>query len=404
MAFADRRTILLVEDNPDDRARLQRMLRGQRRHYAIVECASGAEVMAWLDADHAPVDCMLLDYHLPDVTADELLQRLKLGVAHESIPVCVLTGVDDDDVATRLAAMGAEDYLLKDEITPHALVRAIENVVERSRIRRALDAQRVILAERNQQLEVMTAAAEARLMELNVATKVRDHVVAMMSHEMRTPLSAMLGFVSVLELGGQNLTTEQRRSLERIQSGGKHLLELVNNVLDIAMVEAQSLSLDVKSVEIDIVIKEVAELLEYSANEKGLVLAMRIEQRPLHALADSHRLRQILLNLVGNGIKFTDAGRVEIVARRSDNHVDIEIRVTDSGIGIEALALEHVFQEFFQVNNAGRRRNEGSGLGLAISQRLAQAMGGQITVQSTPNTGSTFLLTLPMYTPRFSDS
>lgn len=395
MAFADRRTILLVEDNPDDRARLQRMLRGQRRHYVIVECASGAEVTAWLDADHAPVDCMLLDYHLPDVTADELLQRLKLGVAYEPIPVCVLTGVDDDDVATRLAAMGAEDYLLKDEITPHALVRAIENVVERSSIRRALDRQRDTLAERNQQLEMMTAAAEARLRELNVATKVRDHVVAMMSHEMRTPLSAILGFVSVLEMGGLNLTADQRRYLVRIRSGGKHLLELVNNVLDLAMVEAQSMTLEVTAVDVDAVIKEVVELLGYSAKEKGLALETRIEHHPLHVLADGQRLRQILLNLVGNGIKFTDAGQVEIAARRSNDHAHIEIRVTDSGIGIEAADLEDVFQEFFQGTNAGIRRQGGSGLGLAISQRLAQAMAGQVTAQSTIGSGSTFLLTVP---------
>ena len=397
MSRAERvtRHLLLVEDNRDDCARIHRMLRDQRRSYQVVDCASGEEGLSLLATGRA-FDCVLLDHRLGDMTGDTFLERLRTSTGHLPAAVCVLTGVDDDDTAAKVLELGAEDYLLKDEVTPHALVRAIENVIERFAIRRQVETQRAALDLRNVKLEAMRMELESRLIELSEATRARDRFVAMMSHEMRTPLNAILGYSELLEMEieGQ-MNDAQRRNLERIRVGSRHLLDLINNVLDLARADARKLELDLRPVDVRAAIEEVVALLENEAAQKKLTLQFpRTDNLPL-AIADLQRLRQIMTNLVGNAIKFTDHGGITITATPADGGASVAIAVSDSGIGISPEAVRDVFKEFYQADDTFTRVHGGSGLGLAIAQRLARAMHGDIAVASTPGKGSVFTLTLP---------
>jgi signal transduction histidine kinase len=396
-APADLRRILLVEDNVDDRKRVQRMLRGQQRRYDIVECGSGAEAIEILRGGEQQFDCIILDQYLSDMEGVEVLSRLKAPNGRVPYAVTMLTGHESEPGAAYALELGAEDYLLKDEVTAHGLVRSIENVIEKFDIRRELEEQRAAIELRNDRLESMHGEAESRLNELAAATQARDRFVAMMSHEMRTPLNAILGYSELLELEIEGQINEgQRRNLDRIRIGSRHLLALINDVLDLARADARKLELDIRAVDLNTVIEEITALLENQATQKGLTLRHELAPSTPLVAADLQRLRQILTNLAGNAIKFTDHGEVTITAHASRDGRTVSIEVGDTGIGIDPSALPNVFTEFFQADNALTRNYGGSGLGLAISQRLARAMDGEISVTSVPERGSTFTLRLPV--------
>ena len=392
---ANTRTILLIEDDPHDRALVKRLLKGQRRQYVIHEATSGEAGFA-MCRDVRP-DCILLDYYLPDMDGREWLATYVRELGRRSaLPVAMLTGRDDDDLAIATLEMGAQDYLVKDGISAHGLTRAIENAVEKCRIRRELEEQRAAIELRNHKLEVLRDELQMKLVELADATKAKDRFLAVMSHEMRTPLNAILGYADLLdmELDG-DLEEGQRQQVDRIRFGSRHLLDLINDLLDLARLDARRLDLDVRPVDLGAVVEEVTALLEAQAHAKGIALkAEACSDGVPHVLADLQRLRQILTNLVGNAIKFTEQGGITIrcESKRRDGLVSIVVR--DSGIGIAPEALPLVFTEFYQADDELTRRRGGSGLGLAIAQRLAELMGGHITVDSELGGGSTFTVFL----------
>jgi signal transduction histidine kinase len=391
------RAVLLVEDNEDDQLRIQRMLRSGIRRYDITTVSTGEEALRFLRDRDRRFDCVLLDYNLPDIDGLEFLRSLR-GTA---VAVTVLTGRDDDELAARMLEAGAEDYLLKDGLTAHALTRSIENVIEKSEIRRQLEAQRAAAELRSHRLELTRDELRVKVNELAAATHARDRFMAMMSHEMRTPLNAILGYTELLELeiDGQ-LSSGQRSQLERIRVGSRHLLDLINDVLDLARADADKLELDVRPVDVSAVFDEVHALLELQARQQNL--RFTIEELPKNlppVMADLQRLRQIIMNLTGNAIKFTESGSVRLCASHDvDSHV-VSIRVDDTGIGMDPDVSARAFDEFYQADGRLTRRRGGSGLGLAISRRLARAMGGDIQVTSKLGKGSTFTLTLPMAQP-----
>ncbi len=395
-APADRlaaRTILVVEDDAGDRAMVRRFLRSQPREFEILEAATGAEGLA-LCRSRRP-DCVLLDYYLPDMDGGEFLDALRAD-AHDgpSLAVAVLTGTESDTTATAALNRGAHDYVVKDSITASGLARVIENALEKFHIRRELDEHRSALERQNRRLELLRDELQAKMLELASATKAKDRFLAVMSHEMRTPLNAILGYADLLDMGlDGDLTDMQRQHLERMRVGSRHLLELINDVLDLTRADVQKLDVDLRPVDAAAVIEEVVALLGRQAVAQGVQLTVEgCEPGPPRVHADLQRLRQVLMNLVGNAIKFTDHGSVRIRCRRRADSVEID--VADTGIGIDPEVLPLVFNEFYQARGELTRPHGGSGLGLAISQRLANLMGGEIRVVSAPGRGSTFTLTL----------
>jgi CheY-like chemotaxis protein len=219
-----------------------------------------------------------------------------------------------------------------------------------------------------------------------------------MSHELRTPLNAILGFSELLSDDSTDRFDQatRRRFLDQIHSSGQHLLQLINDILDLSKVEAGQMELHLESVELGNLINEVRATAEPLARSKDL--ALNIEPFPdLPMIADAAKVRQMLLNLVSNAIKFTPSGgRIDIRRRRVEDWV--EIAVSDSGIGIARQDLDRLFTEFQQLDAGPGRQQEGTGLGLALTRRFAELHGGQVTVESAPGKGSTFTLRLPLQT------
>ena len=393
------RRVLLVDHNAGDRTMVGRFLRDQRqeadRRYELIEVTTGEEGLARC-RDHR-FDCLLLEFFLPDMNGREFIDALRKNEREGApVPILILTSHEDDDNAAEAFKRGVEDYLVKDSLTSTSLVRAIENSIERFRIKRELEEQRAAVELRNQRLVELRNELQATIAELADATKAKDRFLAVMSHEMRTPLNAILGYTELLEmeLDGE-LTEGQRQQVERIRVGGRHLLDLTNDVLDLTRADALKLELDLRPVDVGAIVDEVAALLERQAEAKGIALDISECRAGLpHVQADLHRLRQVLTNIVGNAIKFTDEGSVRVRCVPPEDDGMVKIEVIDTGIGIEAALLPRVFEEFYQVKNDLTRRHGGSGLGLAISQRLARLMGGDITTSSTLGEGSTFTIWL----------
>ncbi|MBM4037516.1 MAG: response regulator [Planctomycetes bacterium] len=226
------------------------------------------------------------------------------------------------------------------------------------------------------------------------ANRAKSEFLANMSHEIRTPMNAILGFAKLLLR--EPLTTDQRACVETICRSGNDLLTLINDILDLSKIEAERVQLSPEMVDVASVARSVCELLEVRAAEKGIRLAVEADPRtPRAAMTDHARLRQILLNLVGNAIKFTDAGSITVfIAPHDAGGEHIQFTVADTGIGISPDRQEAIFDAFVQGDGSFTRRYGGTGLGLAISKRLAALLGGRIWVESAPGKGSTFHFTI----------
>ena len=233
--------------------------------------------------------------------------------------------------------------------------------------------------------------------ELENASLAKDRFLASMSHELRTPLNAIIGFTGTLlmRLPGP-LTADQEKQLHTVQTSARHLLSLLNDLLDLARIESGNVELNFDSVLIQSVVEEVASTLRPQAVAKGLRFEVNAPSQELVVMTDRRALSQILLNLTNNAIKFTEEGGVglDITQRRVGRSLFTEITIADTGVGVRAEDHEKLFQAFTQVERGGPRRNEGTGLGLHLSQKLASLLGGFITFESEFGEGSRFTLTL----------
>jgi signal transduction histidine kinase len=229
--------------------------------------------------------------------------------------------------------------------------------------------------------------------ELETASRHKSDFLATMSHELRTPLNAIIGFAEVLheEISGE-LNEDQHADVKEVLTASEHLLLLVNDVLDLAKIEAGSMELELSQVAIPEVLQDAVSLHSERAARRGVELALRTEPEQITITADKRRVRQVVFNLVSNAVKFTPRdGRIDISARLDDGQV--EIAVADTGPGIAPEELETIFEEFQQA--ADGKRAEGTGLGLPLSRKLVELHGGRLWVESEPGKGSTFRFTLP---------
>lgn len=231
-------------------------------------------------------------------------------------------------------------------------------------------------------------------LELEAANRAKDSFLATMSHELRTPLNAVIGFTGTLlmKLPGP-LTEVQERQLGIIQTSARHLLSLINDILDLAKIDSGKLMLDREPVDMGTVMLEVANSLLPIAEAKGLALSTVVPDRRIEIRSDRRAIEQILINLTGNAIKYTQHGSVRLELTRDDGSVSVA--VVDTGIGIAPRDMHLLFRPFQQLESASGR-TDGAGLGLHLSSRLASYLGGAIRVDSEEHAGSTFTLTLPL--------
>jgi signal transduction histidine kinase len=259
-----------------------------------------------------------------------------------------------------------------------------------------LESQNAKLAEQHGELSRLNAA-------LDQASRLKDQFLANMSHELRTPLNSVIGFSDLLVTMASTdspLTATQRDYVETISRNGRHLLELINELLDLSKIAAGRLELRLEPLELEPVLREAGDSVRAQLVAHQHRLAIEPPEAPIVVTADRVRLRQVLLNLLSNAIKFTtDGGRITLRAGPEDSG-RVRIAVTDTGIGIAPTDQPRLFQEFVQLDASPSRRYEGTGLGLALSKRLVELQGGTIGVESQLGQGSTFWFTVPRAAPR----
>jgi signal transduction histidine kinase/ActR/RegA family two-component response regulator len=251
------------------------------------------------------------------------------------------------------------------------------------------------------ELRELNARLEAANLELAELSRVKDEFLAHTSHELRTPLNSILGFTKLILDGMCQGPEEERELLRDVFESGQHLLGIVNDVLDIARIEAGKLRLSMGRVELRPLLEQVLTVVSVQADAKGLKIVDETAEILLPAVrADENRLRQILINLLGNAVKFTDEGWVSLRARTNQVAGHVLIEVQDTGVGIPLEKQAHVFEKFKQVDTSFTRRHGGSGLGLSISRRLVEMMGGYIELESAgAGLGTTVRFTLPIDVP-----
>ncbi|MBO0717253.1 MAG: GAF domain-containing protein, partial [Rhizobiales bacterium] len=235
--------------------------------------------------------------------------------------------------------------------------------------------------------------------QLEIASQHKSQFLANMSHELRTPLNAILGYTELMADGAYGNPSEKMSAvLKRLESNGRHLLGLINDVLDLSKIEAGQLVLELSDYSVQDIAQAVRSTLEPLAADKKLAFKVEVAPELPPGRGDGRRLTQVLINLVGNAIKFTDAG--EIAIKATANNGSFHVSVRDTGPGISATDQAKLFQEFQQADNAVTKKKGGTGLGLAISRRIIEMHGGRIWVESQPGHGSTFAFTLPVIVER----
>jgi len=271
-----------------------------------------------------------------------------------------------------------------------------------SEIRFAMQTMEAKLDDKNKDLALARDRALA-------ASRAKSGFLANMSHELRTPLNAVIGYAEIMMEDFEDSEHQQYvGDLKRIQNAGKHLLSLINDILDLSKIEAGKMGLNLEYFRVDGMVEEVLDTIQPMALKNNTQLKLIENPEVGVMLSDITKVRQILFNLISNGIKFSENGQVEVQCYRKDvegkEHIFFE--VTDTGIGMSPEDLEKLFEEFFQVDNSNAKKWSGTGLGLVISQRFAQMMGGSIAVRSELGEGSTFTVNVPVNTAkiRFQDS
>jgi len=274
--------------------------------------------------------------------------------------------------------------------------RQIQEFAERLEFQnRELEAQKRELAAQTGELAAQNTELEMQKRQLAEASRLKTVFLANMSHELRTPLNSIIGLSSVLNrrLRGA-IPDEEYGYLDVIERNGKHLLGLINDILDLSRIEAGREEIRRHSFSIGELIAEIVAMLKPQADQKQLALVQQVSAGLPSLVSDADKCRHILQNLIDNAVKFTERGRVEISARQVD--AECRVAVADTGIGIAATDLCHIFEEFRQADDSDSRRFGGTGLGLTIARKYALLLGGDITVESAPGQGSTFTLCLPL--------
>jgi signal transduction histidine kinase len=411
-------SILIVDDNKNNLLTLHALINEYLEHVKVIEANSGMEALNIIMK--TKVDLIILDIQMPDMDGFETAKTIRSWKKMQYIPIVFLTAAyKAEEFQQQGFAVGAADYLTKPIDTSQLInriktyVRFIEQEREhRQELEDKIQARTAELSYANQQLQdeinehqftelalqhAKQAAEKAQVAAEN-ANLAKSQFLANMSHELRTPLNAIIGYSEMLQediedIGQSDLTPD----LQKIQAAAKHLLGLINDILDLSKIEAGKMDLFIETLDIEMFINEVMSTAQPLIEKKANTLKIERPERLGEMQSDVTKLRQILLNLLSNAAKFTEQGIILLeVKRHIQNHADwLTLCVTDEGIGMTTEQQEKLFQPFTQADSSTTRRYGGTGLGLTITKEFVEMMGGMITVNSEFGQGSQFTISLP---------
>ncbi|WP_395408421.1 response regulator [Pseudoduganella sp. UC29_106] len=442
--------ILAVDDSPTYLYGLAEVLRAEG--YEVILAESGEQALALTAVQQ--VDCVLLDRQMPGLSGTETCRRLKGDAATRDIPLILLTAMEEREAMIEGLATGADDYVLKssdfdvlkarlraqlrrkqfEDESRRIRVELMNKELEAAEMRaaRALVESRAelltILEQKNHDLELAVCALEERQAEvdeknrqLEQASRLKSEFLSNMSHELRTPLNAIIGFSDVLAGGlAGPLSPKQRTCVGHVLASGRHLLGLINDILDLSKVEAGQMQLGLEYIDVNAVLRASLSIVQDGAARRSIDLTFVPCSELEQVQVDLRRFRQMVYNLLSNAVKFSrDGGQVSLSLHRAQRAtvgyapdpvrasrmlplppgvaIDfLEVRVCDGGVGIAADDLSVLFQSFRQIDASSSREHEGSGLGLALVSRLAELHGGTVGVSSAPGQGSRFSVWLPL--------
>lgn len=412
-------SILLVDDDRVDRLSVKRALQKARFQAELIEAENGKQAIAQLqekkndlvsiseasyflnsDLTTNMFDLILLDYLLPDIDGLHLIAEIK--ALNLNLPIIVLTGQGDEEIAVEMMKAGAADYLAKSKIDHNNLATAIKSAIRIYKAEQAVElanqrlrASNELLVLKNQELEKQQQQIKLQNIKLQEAYNLKSEFLATMSHELRTPMNAIMGFSQLLlRQYPDPLSSQQENLVQRIFHNSKSLLDMINEMLDFSKIEAGKLNLNSQRFNLNNLINLTVEEIRSLALQKDLNLETNIELQDSFVVQDSHFIKRILINLISNAIKFTESGKITVKVWEVDLN-KIAIAISDTGIGIAPEDKNKIWQAFRQADQSFTRQHSGTGLGLAITRSLVKMMKGKIFLDSELGKGSTFTVEIP---------
>jgi len=376
--------ILLVDDEADITRSMVDILK-DNKEYVFYQALNGK--MAYHIALAKIPDLIITDWVMPEMNGIELIKKIKNNTKVAHIPIMMATGtmmtIHDLDIALDA---GASDYVRK----------PIDKIELRARVKSMLILSESIKTIKQKNIELETAKQEA-----DKANRLKSKFLANMSHEIRTPMNAIIGFSTILK---NRLKNEKHRSfIDKIERNGNNLLELINDILDLSKIEAGQFQIQKEPVNLYDIFNEIPLVFSEISKQKQVPTKLDFDENlPKSLLIDSTRIRQVLLNLVSNALKFTEKGSVLITVTTNQllesselsESLDLIIEVKDTGIGIPENKIDVIFESFQQIEGQSIHKYQGTGLGLTITKQLVELMDGTITVESDVGKGSTFKIVL----------
>ena len=353
--------VLIVDDEEINLNLIEEIISDD--HIDLFKATSGAEALEIISKrDYAAV---IIDINMPVMSGYELAKLLKKDPKAKDVPIIFITALHSKNEAYKAYKTGAIDFISK-PIDPVVIKSKVDNFIQFYKTKK----------------------------DLEFASNSKTNFLANMSHEIRTPLNSILGMAQIMS--EDNLSKEQQNYMGIIQRAGKDLLSLINNILDLSKIESGELKLDREEFSIDDILNNCIDLLTINARNKGLELYSDINPTvPDFVIGDPTRLKQILINLVTNAVKYTENGNVSVNCTFEPKSNLLSIEVKDTGRGIPKDKMDYLFKNFFQVNPL-MDKNKGFGLGLAITKNLIDLMKGEIKIESKQNEGSSFTIEIPV--------